>query len=159
MTEHKEQPTPTKNDTTPIWDLVIEDIHARDDLGEKRYGTRLQAHNGRDPLRDAYEESLDLVVYLRQEMEERRDLNNKLVELRYRIAELEGEVEELEDEEKIPHSVRVDELERRNLVLERIKALREEVKFLPSHTDRSRALIEFNSLIDEEILFSRGSKI
>lgn len=32
----------------------------------------LQAHNGRDPLVDAYQEALDLVVYLRQAIEERR---------------------------------------------------------------------------------------
>lgn len=31
----------------------------------------LQPHNGRDALRDAYEESLDLVCYLRQAIEER----------------------------------------------------------------------------------------
>lgn len=41
-------------------------------LGIERYGTPLQAHNGRDALRDAYEEALDLANYLRQAMEERK---------------------------------------------------------------------------------------
>lgn len=65
------QPTPTPNDGKPVWLMVIADMHDRDELGRKRYGTPLQAHNGRDALRDAYEEALDLAVYLRQEIEER----------------------------------------------------------------------------------------
>lgn len=36
-----------------------------------KYGTPLQANNGRNPLIDAYQEALDLCVYLRQEIEER----------------------------------------------------------------------------------------
>ena len=44
---------------------------ARDHLGEEKYGTRLQAFNGRDPLVDAYQEILDMSVYVRQEIEER----------------------------------------------------------------------------------------
>ena len=67
-----EQPDPTPNASRPIWELVIEDMHARDHVGRQRYGTPLQAHNGRDVLRDAYEEALDLCVYLRQAIEERR---------------------------------------------------------------------------------------
>jgi len=51
--------------------MVIEDIRARRELGIQRYGTALQAHNGRDALRDAYEEALDLAMYLRQVIEER----------------------------------------------------------------------------------------
>ena len=69
-----EQPDPTPNDGTPIWDLVIADMHARDALGRERYGTPLQAHNGRDALRDAYDEVLDLAAYLRQAIEERKDV-------------------------------------------------------------------------------------
>ena len=67
-----EQPDPTPNASRPIWELVIEDMHARDHVGRQRYGTPLQAHNGRDAMQDAYEEALDLAVYLRQAIEERR---------------------------------------------------------------------------------------
>lgn len=67
------EPAPVKNDTTPIWDLVIKDIKERDDIGEEKYGVRLQAHNGRNPLVDAYQEALDLVVYLRQAIVEQED--------------------------------------------------------------------------------------
>jgi hypothetical protein len=65
-------PPPKPNDSIPIWDLVIKDMQARDNVGRKRYGTPLQANNGRDALQDAYEEALDLAVYLRQVIEERR---------------------------------------------------------------------------------------
>lgn len=67
-----DQPQPRPNDGTPIWDLVIEDMRKRDQAGRQRYGTPLQINNGRDHLQDAYEEALDLAVYLRQEIEKRR---------------------------------------------------------------------------------------
>jgi hypothetical protein len=65
------QPGSTTNESRPIWELVIEDISARDQAGRAKYGTPLQAHNGRDAMIDAYQEALDLVVYLRQVIEER----------------------------------------------------------------------------------------
>ncbi len=65
------QPDPTPNASRPVWELVIEDMQARDRLGRARYGTPLQAHNGRDALQDAYEEVLDLAAYLRQAIAER----------------------------------------------------------------------------------------
>lgn len=65
------QPTPTPNDSRPIVDLVIADMLERKRFGMAKYGTPLQAGNGRDALQDAYEEALDLVQYLRQELEER----------------------------------------------------------------------------------------
>jgi hypothetical protein len=70
-----EQPAPTPESSTKpaVWDLVIADMRERDETGKRRYGTRLQPHNGRDALVDAYQEALDLVVYLRQEIEERKD--------------------------------------------------------------------------------------
>lgn len=65
------EPQPTPADGVAIWDLVIKDMQERDRAGEAKYGTRLQADNGRDPLIDAYQEALDLAVYLRQEIERR----------------------------------------------------------------------------------------
>jgi hypothetical protein len=75
------------NDNPSIHDLVAEDlelwwpasagVHAvraelaeRKRIGLARYGTILQAGNGRDALVDAYQEALDLVVYLRQALTE-----------------------------------------------------------------------------------------
>lgn len=66
-----EQPDPKPNSLPATWDLVMADMKARDLLGQQRYGVRLQPHNGRDTLRDAYEEALDLCVYLRSALYER----------------------------------------------------------------------------------------
>lgn len=66
-----DQPLPVPNGHPAITGLVVADIEARRQLGITRYGTPLQPHNGRDALRDAYEEALDLVHYLRQAIYER----------------------------------------------------------------------------------------
>lgn len=66
-----EQPPPTPNDRPAIQDLVLADVAARKQLGIQRYGTPLQAFNGRDALRDLYEELLDAVQYARQVLYER----------------------------------------------------------------------------------------
>lgn len=49
---------------------LVEDITKRRAVGIERYGSALQPHNGRDALRDAYEEALDLCMYLKQLIEE-----------------------------------------------------------------------------------------
>lgn len=63
---HVDQPLPIPNDEPDVQSQVIADIEARRQVGIERYGTALQPFNGRDSLRDAYEEALDLVMYLRQ---------------------------------------------------------------------------------------------
>ncbi len=65
------EPAPVHNDRPAIWPLVIADMQARDAEGRRKYGTPLQPFNGRAALVDAYQEALDLVVYLRQAIEER----------------------------------------------------------------------------------------
>jgi hypothetical protein len=65
------QPKPKANSNPASWDLVMKDIKDRDEYGKKKYGVRLQPGNGRDTLKDAYEEALDLVVYLRGALYER----------------------------------------------------------------------------------------
>lgn len=64
-------PPPAPNQNRPVWELVIADMQQRNRAGTEKYGTSLQAFNGRDALRDVYEEALDLAVYLRQAIEER----------------------------------------------------------------------------------------
>jgi hypothetical protein len=71
MTAHVEQPAPVPNDRVDVQTLVIADIEARRDVGIDRYGTALQPHNGRDGLRDLYEELLDAACYVRQLIAER----------------------------------------------------------------------------------------
>lgn len=65
------EPLPIKNDNPAVWDLVMQDMKERDQIGRQKYGTPLQPHNGRDVLKDAYQEALDLAVYLRQAIYER----------------------------------------------------------------------------------------
>lgn len=72
-----QQPLPKRNDRPAIQDLVIADIEKRKEVGLRKYGTLLQAGNGRDALQDAYEEALDLCQYLRQEIQEREDLRSR----------------------------------------------------------------------------------
>ena len=67
----EDQPAPIPNNTIPIVDLVMNDLQERKTVGIARYGTPLQANNGRDALIDAYQEALDLCIYLRQVIEER----------------------------------------------------------------------------------------
>jgi hypothetical protein len=65
------EPPPVPNEKPAVWDLVMADMRARDAEGRRKYGTPLQPHNGRDVLVDAYQEALDLAVYLRQALYER----------------------------------------------------------------------------------------
>jgi hypothetical protein len=68
MANINEQPDPIPNDTPAIWDLVLADMKARDEYGRKKYGTPLQAENGRDMLYDLLSELMDAVCYLRGEI-------------------------------------------------------------------------------------------
>lgn len=65
---HEPPPQPGRLDVLP---LVLADLQARSDAGLQKYGTRLQTENGRDALTDAYQEALDLCMYLRQALAER----------------------------------------------------------------------------------------
>lgn len=56
---------------------AIHDFEARSEEGSKKYGTRLKTFNGRDALMDAYQEAIDLVMYLRQAIAERAQGNEE----------------------------------------------------------------------------------
>lgn len=82
MSSTRPEPPPTPNAHPPVWDALIaeiechhetpaaiamlDDMRARDAVGRERYGTPLQPWNGRDALVDAYQEALDLAVYVKQ---------------------------------------------------------------------------------------------
>lgn len=57
----------------PILGMVLADLTNRAFEGIKKYGEPLKADNGRDALVDAYQEALDLCMYLRQAIEERNN--------------------------------------------------------------------------------------
>lgn len=72
LTTRQPMPTPPADPGAPnITVLVVEDMVARANEGYRKYGTHLRPDNGRDALRDAYEEALDLAQYLRQAIYER----------------------------------------------------------------------------------------
>lgn len=63
------QPAPSgKGD--PILGMVLADLTNRALEGREKYGEALKANNGRNALWDAYQEALDLAMYLRQAIEE-----------------------------------------------------------------------------------------
>lgn len=65
------QPAP-KGSGNPILGMVLADLTNRALEGKEKYGEPLLAHNGRNPLWDAYQEALDLAMYLRQAIEEQK---------------------------------------------------------------------------------------
>jgi len=72
MSMSQPEPDPIKNTNNPVtWELVIKDMEERNQEGIKKYDTPLQPNNGRKNLIDAYQEALDLCVYLRNEIYER----------------------------------------------------------------------------------------
>lgn len=71
------QPMPTITDGQDIQSMVIADITARREVGIQRYGTALQANNGRDAMRDLYDELLDACCYAKQALVERDQMRNE----------------------------------------------------------------------------------
>ena len=67
---------------TAILPLVIDDLNARATAGAMKYGTVLKSDNGRDALVDAYQEAQDLVMYLRQAIQERDERPHDAVSVR-----------------------------------------------------------------------------
>lgn len=67
MDEFHPQPPPIEG-TGDIWLEVIKSMQGRRAFGIKKYGRPVQLDNGRDHLQDLYEELLDAVVYLKQEI-------------------------------------------------------------------------------------------
>ena len=63
------QPAP-KGKGSPILGMVLADLTNRALEGKEKYGEPLLANNGRNALWDAYQEALDLAMYLRQAIEE-----------------------------------------------------------------------------------------
>ena len=49
-----------------IWQLVIADMADREQMGLRKYGRYLTPESKEMGLREAYEEALDLCVYLRK---------------------------------------------------------------------------------------------
>ena len=71
------QPYPKQGEQVVV-DVVLADIRERAETGKRKYGTYLETNNGRNPLWDAYQEAIDLVMYLRQALlEQERHLTQR----------------------------------------------------------------------------------
>lgn len=64
-------PPPVKGVAEDTVDLVMKDLAQRKKAGVKKYGVAHQSDNGRNHLLDAYEECLDMAVYLRAELDKK----------------------------------------------------------------------------------------
>lgn len=93
-----QQPPPTQSKHVPIVWLVTHDLERRAAAGAAKYGDKLRGFNGRDALLDAYQEALDLAMYLRQAIYERDHAPAppwpRILE---RLAHLEGRVQGIQD--------------------------------------------------------------
>lgn len=70
---YEKQPDPKPGKDVVLVE-VLKDLTERAERGRIKYGTYLMSHNGRDALVDAYEEALDLCMYLKQEIMDRMDV-------------------------------------------------------------------------------------
>lgn len=81
------QSDPVPNNFAHIADLVCADIQEKKRMGMEKYGTPLQAFNGRNSLQDAYQEAIDLTKYLKQKLEEERE-GSSIGKMHFGIQEL-----------------------------------------------------------------------
>lgn len=100
----KTQPLPTGNGIDVATEVardmrsfghaqIADDIEARIRMGEKKYGTRLKTHNGRDAMLDLYQEVLDAMNYAKQLQLERPDTDEFAVNTYRTLGKLVVEVE------------------------------------------------------------------
>ena len=68
-------------DRIAVTNKVIMDLAARSEVGRLKYGEVLTTNNGRNMLRDAYEESLDMAQYLKGELIEKEEFCSKVKEI------------------------------------------------------------------------------
>ena len=93
MNSRPDKPEPMPNGTgRVVIDLVIQDLKDRDIVGRKKYGESLTSHNGRNSLMDAYQEALDLCMYLRQAIDEKEDTTANDTEIKFKQLNLFPEV-------------------------------------------------------------------
>ena len=73
--------------TTPkqVWPLVIKDMIARNEMGAEKYNRYLQTDCPDNMLQHAYEEALDLAVYLKTQIEKKK-LKDQLDALKSKFA-------------------------------------------------------------------------
>ena len=69
----------TNHYRTPVWGYVIHDMLERNEEGRQKYNKYLTPDTTEDMLQHAYEEALDLAVYLKTQILKRdNDINQTL---------------------------------------------------------------------------------
>ncbi|MFZ1493119.1 MAG: hypothetical protein WAU60_06860 [Candidatus Competibacter denitrificans] len=94
------QSPPTESRHIPIVWLVTHDLERRAAEGRVKYGTLLRGFNGREALTDAYQEALDLAMYLRQLMYEQSALAAENTRLKSEIVQLRALLDQRADDLK-----------------------------------------------------------
>ena len=69
------------NTTQQVWPLVIKDMITRNEEGAKKYNRYLQTDCPDNLLQHAYEEALDLAVYLKTEIEKQKAQSREALEI------------------------------------------------------------------------------
>lgn len=82
MSANDEQPPPKPGSAPHSVDMVVVDLAERKRMGVTKYGTPHQWENGRDHLIDALQESYDMSIYLRAEVEKRKTLRELALKVR-----------------------------------------------------------------------------
>ena len=67
--------------TQQVWPLVIKDMIERNEDGAKKYNRYLQTDCPDNMLQHAYEEALDLAVYLKTQIEKQKQEAGKAIEI------------------------------------------------------------------------------
>lgn len=70
MSDHIHHEPSPEGEGKIVIDKVVSDLVERAKFGKEKYGTFLKTNNGRRALVDAYQEALDLVMYLKQRLME-----------------------------------------------------------------------------------------
>ena len=81
-----------------VFPALLADIHARNLVGQQVYRQELTTFNGRDALREAYEEAIDMTVYLKQALMEREAMAGiapQPASEDLRVDQIEGDIETL----------------------------------------------------------------
>lgn len=65
----------TTDDSLAVYNDLSKILVLRRETGKKKYGTELQTFNGRIPLVDAFQEALDLCLYLCQDLAEKQEVD------------------------------------------------------------------------------------
>jgi hypothetical protein len=78
-----------------VFPFIHKDLLVREAYGREEYGGPLVTNDGRDNDWDAYQEALDLAVYLRKGILERKPLKEEIARLRTKVSDQDAKIADL----------------------------------------------------------------